>query len=83
MNFLKENEVKLVKALIYGFIGGVYYSILFVSQTEVFVNGNTRTFQEKTVFEYIVEVLQVSVSVSIGATVLLGIYLHIKQLKKR
>ncbi|SDM44338.1 hypothetical protein [Sediminibacillus halophilus] len=83
MKFLKENEMTLVKALIYGFIAGVYYSILFVSQTKVYVNGNTRTFQEKSIFEYIVEVLQISVSVSIGATVLLGIYLHIKYLKKR
>lgn len=84
MNLFSKKEKVLVKSLIYGFIGGLYYSILFTSRTREIVNqGNFRTYQELTVFEYVVKVLQTSIIFSVGTVIVVLLYLYYRNIKKR
>ncbi len=84
MGFFRDNEKVFVKSLIYGFIGGLYYSILFIPRTEEIITQGDWTkfsYQELTVFEYIIKVLQTSIIVSIGTFAVALIYLYYKWIK--
>ncbi|MBP3951551.1 hypothetical protein [Bacillus suaedae] len=83
MNFFHENEKKLVKSLIYGLIAGVYYSILYVNRTKEIINGNTHTFHEATIFEYIIEILRTSVTISITTFIIVMVYLYVQQNQRK
>ena len=41
MNLFSKNEKTLVKSLIYGLIGGFYFSILFISRTKTIESGKS------------------------------------------
>ena len=79
MNFFQEKEKALIKSLIYGFIGGVYFSILFISRTKVIRNGNYQTFYERTQYEHIIDILKTSVIISIIMFVITLFYLYFNQ----
>ncbi|RDW14994.1 hypothetical protein [Oceanobacillus chungangensis] len=80
MNLFRKNEKTLVKSLIYGLIGGFYFSILFISRTEEIDSGEGwRTFNELSIFEYILKVLQVSIIISIGTFIVVLLYPYFKK----
>lgn len=80
MNLFRKNEKALVKSLIYGLIGGFYFSILVIPRTETIESGEAwRTFNELSIFEYVVKVLQVSIAISIGTLIVVLLYLFLKR----
>lgn len=80
MNLFRKNEKALVKSLIYGLIGGFYFSILVIPRIETIESGEGwRTFNELSIFEYVVKVLQVSIAISIGTLIVVLLYLFFKR----
>lgn len=80
MKLFQKNEKTLVKSLIYGFVAGLYLSILFVSRIKDIHSGDGWiSSQELSVFEYTVKVLQVSISISIGVFIIVLLYLYNKE----
>lgn len=83
MNLLVKNEKTLVKSLVYGLLGGLYFSILFISRTEeIAVQRNMRTYQELSIFEYIIKVLQTSIIISVATFIVVLLSLYIKSKKQ-
>ena len=80
MIFIQKSEKTLVKSLLYGLIGGLYFSILFVSRTEEIDSGEGwRTFTELSGLEYFIKVLQVSILISIGTFIIVLLYLYFRK----
>lgn len=84
LNFFKRNEKTLVKSLFYGLIGGLFYSLLFVQRTKLLPKGqdNFQAYDESTLFEYIVEILRTSITISIVILAVTILYLYYIQYKK-
>lgn len=80
MNLFRKNEKTLIKSLIYGLIGGFYFSILFISRIEEIDMGEGwKTAHELSIFEYVLKVSQVSITISIGTFIVVLLYLYIKK----
>lgn len=82
MSFFKRNEKTLVKSLIYGFVGGLFYAILFIPVTKTITNGSVNTFQKSTTLQYIIDVLQSSIIISLITLIVTFTFLLLKQKNK-
>lgn len=66
--------------MVYGLIGGLYISVLFISRSETIESGEGwKTSYELSIFEYVIKVLQVSIVASIGTFIVVLLYLYLKK----
>ncbi|RSL28925.1 hypothetical protein D7Z54_33925 [Salibacterium salarium] len=78
MNFFKMYEKSLVKSLVYGFVIGLFYSLLFVPTFDLIPNGTTQIVQSNTPFEYTIKILQISVVIAICSLMINSLYQYYK-----
>lgn len=81
--FFQNNEKTLVKSLVYGLISGLFFSLLFVQRTKLVPKngGDTRVYDDSTIFEYVIEVLRTSILISIAILIITILYLYFKKKK--
>jgi len=85
MTFIKRNEKRFVKSLIYGFFTGLFLAILFMPQGRIEYNADAQTIGSTAdpIFQYIISALQVSVIVSVTVLIMTIIYSFMKQYKRK
>lgn len=77
--FFLKNEKILIKSLLYGFVGGFFYGILFTPTTKIVPNGNSNLYEETTPLHYTIDILQASVIASLITLLITIIFIFTKK----
>lgn len=80
MTFFNKNEVTIIKSLLYGFVLGFYFSVLFLPKNKIIFNkfDGSKSFINRTPFEYVVDILKISIITSILVLSVTLIFLYFR-----
>ena len=70
-------EKSIIKSLLYGFLGGVYYYFIFKPRVKVQKVGGEYTYSHMSYGEYFIELIRFSLIISLIAGLIVLIYLFL------